>query len=541
MPVLVWLLAGLAGWWGAADTEPFRNNDETRHVMTGVFVRDALHDLPASAADPKGYAVRYFAQHPALGLLIWPPLFYFVEGAVMAVAGTGHGVARGVVAGYALVGLLYAYALARRGFGRDVAAVAVAALAVSRLPFDFARFVLLEVPTLALVLGSVWHFERHLLAGRRRDALLACLLAAAAALTRFDGVLLLPYFGLRLLGTRNLRVLRRPAVLAGVTLAVGLTLPYYFLTWREYNAGLSGAAVSGTGRGSTGFLHPANFWLYPSYVPFQVGWVATLVAAGGLAVAVRHHRRACGPWVGLLAATYLTFVPLAEPEARHAIYWVPAVCGFAAVAVGWVRSRVGPLAGGAAAVGLIAATGFDAVRYPGGYIHGYAPVARYVADTASGDRPVLFDGTLNGNFVYQLRRADPGRRLWVVRGDKLLYASLSDARTGYTEFAATDAEVLAELHRVDPELIVVESPHLAPEAKLADAPVVPAADRLRRLLAADPGRFRLEGVGGLATNHDHYGRTRLLVYRKLDRNPDAARTVEVPVLGMGGRRLGATR
>ncbi len=536
-PLLIWALVGLIHWCSSSDTEPFRNNDETRHVMTGVFVRDALYDLPGSARDPKGYAVRYYAQYPALGLLMWPPLFYGVEGSAMAVFGPDYRVARGVLAGFGLLAVVYAYGLARLRFGRDVAAVAVATLAVSWLVFDHSRYVLLELPTLAWVLASVFHFERHLDERRSRDAILACLFAASAALTRFDGVMLLAYFGLRLVFSGNLRLLVRRPVVLGILIAAGLAGPYYLLTYREYSAGLSGAAVGGTNpTTSTGFLHSANFWLYPSFLPEQVGWAALVAAVGGLVVAVR--RGQAGQPLALIAATYLTFVPLAEPEARHAIYWVPAVCTFAAVAVCWVRERFGSPAGLVSVIALVVATGGDALWKQGVYLHGYKPVAEYAAATTSGDRPVLFDGILNGDFIYQLRLADPARRLWVVRGDKLLYATLSDPGTRYTEFAATDAEVLAALHRVDPELIVVETPPL--EHVATPPPMPPAAARLRRVLEMHPDRFRLEGIGTLNSNHEFYVRTKLLVYRKLDRNPDAVRTIEIPVLGTG-KTLGATR
>jgi hypothetical protein len=528
VPVAVWAVVGLAHLASSRATEPFRNNDENRHVMTGVFVRDALVDLPASAADPKGYAVRYYAQHPALGLLIWPPLFHLTEGLAMAALGTGYPVARGVTAAYGLLVVWYAYHLTRRRFGGDVAAVAVGLLAVGRLVFDFSRYVLLEVPTLGWVLASVFHFEQYLSDRRPKDAVLACLFAAAAALTRFDGVVLLPYCGLRLLLTGNLRLLLKPTVVAGVLLAAGLTGPYYLLTYTEYAAGLSGAAVSGTNPDTATTGGPADRLLtYPGFLPFQVGWPVVAAAVVGVFVT---NRRAAGPWFALSAATYLTFTPLAEPEPRHAIYWLPAVCGLAAVAA----VRAGPLV----VVPLIVACGYEATRNPGPYLRGYEPVARWVADRASGDRPVLFDGILNGNFVYQLRRADPGRRLWVVRGDKLLYATLSDPATGYTEFAATDADVLSALHAADPEFVVVETPLLAHDER----PVrVPGADRLRRLLDADPARFPLQGEWPLDTNHEFYRLTRLRVYRKADRNPAAVRAVAVPVLGMGGKRLTAER
>src|SRR5436309_3320138 len=83
-----------------------------RHAMTGVFVRDAHADLPASATDPKGYAVRYYVQYPALGIVTWPPLFYAVEGLAMWLFGTSYLTARIVVYLFALLGGIYAYRLA---------------------------------------------------------------------------------------------------------------------------------------------------------------------------------------------------------------------------------------------------------------------------------------------------------------------------------------------------------------------------------------------------------------------------------------------
>src|SRR5437773_8850256 len=67
-------------------SEPYFSNDETRHVMTGVFFRDALADH--AWISPRSYAVRYYLQYPALGLLVWPPFFHSVEGVAMLAFGT---------------------------------------------------------------------------------------------------------------------------------------------------------------------------------------------------------------------------------------------------------------------------------------------------------------------------------------------------------------------------------------------------------------------------------------------------------------------
>ena len=52
-----------------APAEPVFNGDANRHVMTSVFFRDFLIDLPLS--HPKQYAEAYYEQYPALGLMVW--------------------------------------------------------------------------------------------------------------------------------------------------------------------------------------------------------------------------------------------------------------------------------------------------------------------------------------------------------------------------------------------------------------------------------------------------------------------------------------
>lgn len=510
--------------------EPFKNNDETRHVMTGVFVRDALHDLPQSATNPKQYAVRYYLQYPALGLLIWPPFFYLVEGAAMAVFGTSYVTARVLVALFAIVAGIYAYRLALRTHGPRVAAFALAFFGFAPLVFDLSRYVLLEVPTLALVLASVFHFERYLGESRARDALLACLLAALAALTRFDGVVLLPYFVLRLAFTWQFRLLARRPVIVGVALAFLLTGPYYLFTWMEYRTGLEAAAGSGTATHSTGFLDARNFVRYPAYIPEQVGWAATTAAAVGLVVSLGKDRSKLGPHLTLMAAVYVMFVPLAEPEPRHAVYWVSAVALFAALGVVAVADRFGKwVALGVGAIVLLGTayegTAYEATDHRGWWVRGYQDAAEYVVAHRTTDRPVLMDGVLNGGFIYQVRRADPDRRVVVLRGDKLLYAVLSDPHAGYQEFAKTDAEVLELLHKYDPEFIVVEQPQLFFDLK--------AANQLRDVLAAHPHRFELKHTVPIESNRPRFRDARLEVYRKVDRNPNPTPAQELPVLGLG--------
>ena len=503
--------------------EPWKNGDEPRHVMTGVFVHDAAREWRDSLRDPRGYAERYYAARPALGLLVWPPLFYAAEGAAMLALGPNYFAARLALTLFALWAFWEARKLYRFTIGDEFSTVALALFACAPLVVEYSRFVMLEVPTLAFVLAAINNFEAYLTERRARAALLACLFAACATLTRFDGMVVGTYFLTRLVATRRWAVLTDRPVVIGVVIALVMTVPYYAMTVYYYSGGMTTAAASGTSEESTGFLQLANFWLYPAFVPGQVGWVTLFAALVGLAVAARGR---AAPLTALVVATYVTFVPLAEPEPRHAIYWVPALCGFAALGLRLFAARRGRDWGCAAVFLAVAATGYWATWEQAWFVRGYAEAAEFTLANRTDNRPVLFDGVLTANFVYQISRLDPGRTVPVLRGDKLLYAVLSDPHAAYVEFAASDAEVRERLHAADPEFVVVESPEMFGQG-------TPASERLRRVLAADPEQYRLVARLEFGTNHYVFRDSGLLIYRKLVRNPRPADGRPLPVLGLG--------
>ncbi len=526
LPILLAALL-VAHLLSARASEPFFNNDEIRHAMTGVFVRDAVLDLPASAADPKGYAVAYYLQYPALGLLSWPPFFYLIEGVAMLAFGPSFLVGRLCVAAFAAMAVAYSYRFARLQLPHGPSLVAAALVGFSPYFFVLSQRVMLEVPTFALAVAAVVHFEKYLTDCRGRDAILACLLAALAMLTRFDAVFLAPYFALRLLGTRQFALLLNRPVLIGVALAAVLVGPYYLLTLREYGDGIGTAAGAGTRPDNAGLFSLERLAFYPSSLVYLVGWPFALVGFLALVVVIVRRPFPVGRTAALLAAVYLTFTPLADAEARHSIYWVPAW----AVAVAWLVGAAFAFRrwlGVALAVVLALGTGYEVWRHHFRYVRGYEDAARWVLAHRETDRPILADGELSGSIVYHTRLHDPARRVTVLRGDKLLYAMFSDPTSAYTAFARTPADVLAILHDYDPEFVVVEDP--APAFRAAP---VPGAELLARTLRENKHLYHPEKPIPLRTNYDRFEGVSLVVYRKLIRNPNPTPLRSLPVPGLG--------
>lgn len=497
--------------------EPFFNNDETRHLMTGVFFRDLLHDWPL--ADLRGYATRYYLQYPALGLVVWPPLFYAILGGVMSIFGTSIGVAKVLVGLFAALAGLYLFLLVLRTH-RDPAKAALAVLLFGFAPlvFTFSSFVMLEVPTLAWSLVSTFHFVRYLDDGRRLDLFAAALSAAAAALTRFDAAFLLLVFAILLVGRRRLGLLRRPEVVATALLALLIVLPVLAVTATEVGWAHLTAIREGTVAGSSTFLAMSNFGYYPRCLAGQMSWIAAVFAALGFTAALWRRDGRSLPYIALVFATYATFTPMAELDTRHAIYWVPAFALFAVEGA----SLVGRVAGSdrlyvLLGLVLVGTTAVAAWERPRDSVRGYEQAARYVVSHAAGERICLFDGRLNGNFIYQVRRQDPARRLWVLRGDKMLYGTFGDLEREYWEVARDTGDVLDTLFKYDVAYVVVEEPGVP----------LRMAGVLRETLRGRPDRFRLEAVIPIRGTTPPFDGLRLEVYRSLLRNEHPVDRIDV--------------
>lgn len=507
-------------------SEPFFNNDETRHVMTGVFFRDLLHDQPFEA--PRDYAEQYYLQYPALGLLVWPPLFHFAEGMVMTVLGPSFGTARLTLAIFGLIAGVYCYRLFRRFLPAETAAVGVLLVGATPLVFIYSRYVMAEVPTLAFVLMSLFYFERYLQTERKFDAIGCCLAAAFAALTRFDGIVLLPYVLLRLWMARRFSLLLRWPVLVGVGLALLLTVPFYYLALSEYGSAIGKAAAEGTSAESTSLFALGNLFYYPSTIPNQIGWGLTFFAGLGLAgMATKQGRERLQIPVALILSTYVMFTPFAELEERHAIYWIPALVLLALEGVRYFQTWFKWRFARAVLLGLLCLlTAIDTARHRARNwcVFGYEDAAKYVLRHNRETPVCLMDGFLNGGFIYYTRLHDPERKLWVLRGDKVFYSVLSDPSGGYEERVNSREGILDLIYRFDPELIVLEEPEIYFS--------LPVARLLRETIRNHPERFVLVERIPIRTNHHHFEGHELLIYRNLKRNPDRNQHIEIEMMNL---------
>ncbi len=536
---VVVLALGVAYVAAYESSEPFFNNDETRHVMTGVYFRDVLRDMPLG--NLREYTISYYLQYPALGLLVWPPFFYFVEGCVMSVFGTSVVVSKTLVAFFALIACVYLFRLVCLTHADTTrATVATLIFGLSPLVFKLSHYVMLEVPTLALALAAIYHFAAYLERERRRDLALAALFSALAALTRFDAICLLPLFVILLVARgRFFSMVRRREVIVAAALALVLALPFYALSaagigWMHFKF-----VTQTLSPDDPGFFSLRRFLFYPSYLREQLGALALVPAAVGFIAAFRTPMRRGAPliYLAIVAATYLTFTPMGELESRHAIYWIPAFALFAAdgtaLITNWLRA---PKLYVPVAACVLLAVGWNALAQPLAFVRGYEDAARHVAARSSASPFCLFVGRLNGNFVYHLRRHDDARRLWTLRADKILFSVLIVPGIEARQYAVSDADILDAIYKYDPEYIVVEEPaatnaspppnDLPPDEQLRNA----YEQQARTVIAAHPELFQLEKVVPVENTDPKLPVAQLKVFRNTRRNDNPQRRLEVDLL-----------
>jgi hypothetical protein len=198
---------------------------------------------------------------------------------------------------------------------------------------------------------------------------------------------------------------------------------------------------------------------------------------------------------------------------------------FAAAAISTLLRNRSTLLCYAAAGLCLMGTALGSLNKEPGYVRGYEDAAKYVIEHTHASRFCLFDNYLNGNFIFQIRTHDPERRLWVLRGDKLFYAVLSDPHTAYKEFAHGKEDILSDIFKYDPEYIVVEDPQINFDLR--------AAALLRTVLRDSTDRFRLEKTIPIRSNVGSYKGVSLLIYRNTLRNPHPSRLQGLEMIGLG--------
>jgi len=521
---------GSGFWW----------TDAARHAMDGVFMLDFLRDLPASLSVYR-YATEYYARYPSLGLVHYPPVFPAVEAVLFALLGVSVSTARIAVSAFAALGAVFGYMVARRFVGRWGAAVFVLLLITAPGIVYWSRDIMLETPMLAMMLVSSHYFLRYVDDDRRGSGVAAALLGALAILTKQTACCLLPAWAAYALWRRGWQILWKRESVLGAALAAVLLVPFAVATglFAKVNIGQSIGGLSAGLVRSRWSLESLVF--YPSCLPHHVGMACLLaiavLLATGVARRIAGRRAFASPakhrgivFAALWAASCYAIMTLAVilKEPRHMLIWAPAMAllgasGFAALAEGGRLARV--IAGAATLLLVVqvalCASGrrHDPWAQHSPCVRGTEAPAQWLAGSPAGT-VVLYVGTFNGNFIFNMRRLDRGRRVVVLRDSKMLFSMAGTPRHGLMLHAAQRQEILELLRDYGVRYLLVEDP--APENSI----VADVRQEVRAL--AESELFAQRADYPMSAVPSHLSR-RLLLYEFLDAGPARKPVLTIPM------------
>jgi len=509
LPLVLIVVISIVILHGVRKGEFDYNVDEAQHGVTGLFMADAMRDLPLR--HPIQYAYNYYAQYPAVSIMHWPPLFYVFEGLNFLAQGPSAFSARLTVMLFAVLLLYSWFRLVEDLQGTFTAAVATAVLGLVPAMLLFEKTVMLEIPSLALTVCSIRYWIRYLDSGRKSLLYAFGLWLSAALLCKQTSVFVLLFCFLTIVATgRWGRVWNRDALMVG---AIGCVLvgPFYGLMLV-----LQGRAVAHD-LGSHQMAGLERWIFYLGTLPRLFTVPMFVLSLLGLVLAKRWNtKEQFTIMICWLLAGYATFTFFGQREERFAIYWFPVLAYFAAgLLTQYFRIARVRFAMRAVAVVLVCFLAIQGWGYERPYISGYQNVASQLVQ-GYGSGIVLFDGRVPGNFVFYMRALDPHRQFLVLR--KSLYVNDVRRSASSEELVQSREDILDLLRNLGIRFIVVSDRDFEFKSQRI----------LRDCLQSD--QFQMLGRFPITSNQRVWKGYNLLLYENKNWSPAANKSLTIRML-----------
>lgn len=398
--------------------------DAPRHVATGLFFLDWIRAFPANPLD---FALSYYARYPIIVPLVYPPLFYLLEAALFSVLPPTPAVAKVLVLAFAAMAGLYTTAWARRRIA-PIAGWSGSCLITLPAFVVYANTALLNVPAVALSLGSLYHLQEWLDSGSARQRRLFVLFTIAAMLTYFPAGIILPLAIVWSIASKRLQVVRWRVL----WLALAITVSLVVFAWSAIPV-FSNRNAPALAR----LTHPIAWAYYVNAILRLAGhwWVALSFMSLAAAATIPRLRTDAFRLAVAYPVVLLCLVPLPAFSDRYALLLIPVSAVSLFLGVVSIAERAGRWKDAVAGVGTIALLLWSA--WSGAHTHvpnvsGFRNVAEYMRAHAPEDA-LLYSGRYDGVVGFYLRAADPAFESRLVLTKSLLYRAELNRRFLWVE------------------------------------------------------------------------------------------------------------
>jgi 4-amino-4-deoxy-L-arabinose transferase-like glycosyltransferase len=490
---LVGLVPLLVSWY-TLHNQSIEGLDQAHHIMDGMFFRDLIVDHPFSHL--KDYGLNYYTQYPALGFKFWPPFFPLIEGLFLLVFGMHIVVARWCLLAFGMLLAVLVFLGTRDILGSWVAALTTMGVVTTSLIVEHLNTVMLEVPTLAMALLTIYLYQRMVQRGHWQswlEALGFACIGAMAVYTKQTIIFIFPALFIDVL-VNHRHLLRSRSTWVATTLIVLLCIPLLVFTVQFSLENLVQSF------GNQGDVYVKAHKVAPrwsidgwTYYIWQVSDQCQFILAGlalaalGYCLISRQFARHNTLWAAWTICWYLLFSYFDNKQPRFVTFVIPGVtilgCSFAWVLLkgGYWKQRI-VFAGLATIIVLQVLSGFRSALPPG--ISGMDEIIHELFRVEKAN--IAFLGDYRQLFIPFVRIHDPERSVYTLRLERLLSSEMP-----------VKASDIAHRYRIKWFLI---------EPASADALHLPS-DRQREL-TTEP--FELVGTREFGT---HSKRIKLDIYR----------------------------
>jgi len=522
----VFLCVGLLMFITAPTAGDFSWSDAPRHAMNGIFIGDFLRAMPLN--DPKGWAVDYYLQYPALTILFYPPLFSLVLAGNYSLFGFSHEVAQATVSFFHFLLGFGVFVLSRRWMSFGYAVAAALMLAAAPEISYWGRQVMLDIPAYAWLAFMAVFFVRYLDRHNPWDWYLTLFFYLLALYTKQTPVFVAGALFVALLSARGVGLFRDRHIWLGAILFAVAMIPLLVI---HVNFGqINTASVMGSERADASRLSLEAWSYYIAILPSQLGWPTVIAAVVYLVGAIvwpqwripKTHMVFLGGWF-LFGYLMFSFIMVRQP--RHDLMALLPFPVFAALGFwrlsGFARNAP-TLAGSAVAIGVgLGSLGWSVFAHPVSYVKGYGEAAEFVMKRAPENGAVLFHGYRDGNFTFHMRAGDRPD-LSVARSDKMLLRMTIERARGVVDRGFSKEQIEEVIQRYGIRYVVAQTgfwSDLASFGALAS-------------LLADESRFRAVDTINTQSNFNAEDKE-IVIYQYLGdvRSPPEPMSVEMVGIG----------
>ncbi len=531
-------LISLCIWTKQITVGAFSWSDAPLHAMDGVFVHDFVDVLikhKYSLSNPneiKEWAYQYYAKYPSLGIIVfYPPFFAAIEACIYALMGISVLAARFTVVIFAIAGFWALYFIAKMLFDRASAIFAAGIWASLPTTVIWTQTVMLEVPTVAMILLSCLFYIKFRESNKTIWLILTAIFVIFAFLTKQWAIFISAVFLLDLIlhigFTKTFS--RRNIIIA---LAAGVVIIFYMMFSSRY-AALSKMLVRGDNWKH--LLLISNWLFYIKALPKVLGIPVSVLSVAGLFIAAATHKLKNFRLFILWAIIFYIFATIiAYKEERYFYLIVPACVLLSAggVSVGLRDTNLSYI-GQIILIALLCLQAVIGWHKSPDRLNKFETAADIVIKN-SDTNLVLVDATREGQFIFDMRRLQGADgKIFVLRGSKLLYSRAARKRWKYTEYAKTQKDILNLIKKYSIRYIVVES--APPNVPDWQDYFPPPSQKLRKLLG---NRHLFAKVAEFPVSpnvkHKVWRNVKLQVFRFQGRLRHKTGIIVIPVPSMGG-------